>query len=88
VSCASCASGLEENVAKKYHKEIAGKLKIALTDETKMQELIHELDDRGYSKAVDTLERSSSAYGTTSHCLYLIKEGSRQLTDWRGSIRS
>jgi len=45
------------NVAKKYHKEIADKLKIALTDETKMQELIHELDDRGYSKAADTLER-------------------------------
>jgi putative transposase len=44
------------NVAKKYHKEIADKLKIALTDENKMQELIHELDDRGYSKAADTLE--------------------------------
>jgi transposase-like protein len=29
------------NVAKKYHKEIADKLKIALTDETKMHELIH-----------------------------------------------
>jgi putative transposase len=45
------------NVAKKYHKEIADKHKIALTDETKMQELIQELDDRGYSKAADTLER-------------------------------
>jgi putative transposase len=45
------------NVAKKYHKEIADKLKMALTDETKMRELIHDLDDRGYSKAVDTLER-------------------------------
>jgi hypothetical protein len=28
------------NVAKKYHKEIADKLKIALTDETKMQNMI------------------------------------------------
>jgi len=28
------------NVAKKYHKEIAGKLKVALEDENKMQELI------------------------------------------------
>jgi putative transposase len=44
------------NVAKKYHKEIADKLKIALEDETKMQELILELESRGYSKAADTLE--------------------------------
>lgn len=45
------------NVAKKYHKEIADKIKIALEDETKMQELIRELESRGYSKAADTLER-------------------------------
>lgn len=45
------------NVAKKYHKEIADKIKIALEDETKMQELILELEGRGYSKAADTLER-------------------------------
>jgi len=44
------------NVAKKYHKEIADKIKIVLEDETKMQELIQELEDRGYSKAADTLE--------------------------------
>lgn len=45
------------NVAKKYHKELADKLKIVLEDETKMQELIPELENRGYSKAADTLER-------------------------------
>jgi len=44
------------NVAKKYHKEIADKIKIALEDENKTQELIQELEDRGYSKAADTLE--------------------------------
>jgi putative transposase len=44
------------NVAKKYHKEIADKIKIALEDETKMQELILELEGRGYSKAADTIE--------------------------------
>jgi putative transposase len=44
------------NVAKKYHKEIADKLKVALEDETKMQELITDLEGRGYSKAADTLE--------------------------------
>jgi len=44
------------NVAKKYHKEIADKIKMALEDETKTQELILELEDRGYSKAADTLE--------------------------------
>jgi transposase-like protein len=44
------------NVAKKYHKEIADKLKVALEDETKMKELIQELENRGYSKAADTLE--------------------------------
>lgn len=45
------------NVAKKYHKEIAGKLKAGLEDENKMQELIQELESRGYSKAADTIER-------------------------------
>jgi transposase-like protein len=45
------------NVAKKYHKEIADKIKIALEDETKTHELILELERRGYSKAADTLER-------------------------------
>jgi putative transposase len=45
------------NVAKKYHKEIADKIKIALEDETKMQELILELESRGYSKSADTVER-------------------------------
>jgi len=45
------------NVAKKYHKEIADKIKIALEDETKMHELILELESRGYSKAANTLER-------------------------------
>jgi transposase-like protein len=44
------------NVAKKYHKEIADKIKIALEDETAMQQLIHELEDRGYSKSADTAE--------------------------------
>jgi transposase-like protein len=44
------------NVAKKYHKEIADKIKIVLEDETKMQELILEQKGRGYSKAADTLE--------------------------------
>lgn len=45
------------NIAKKYHKEIAGKLKVALEDENKMRELIQELESRGYSKAADTIER-------------------------------
>ncbi len=44
------------NVAKKYHKETADKLKAALEDKTKMEELIRELESRGYSKAADTLE--------------------------------
>jgi len=44
------------NVAKKYHKEIADKIKMALEDETAMQQLIHELEDRGYSKSADTAE--------------------------------
>src|SRR5512137_969006 len=44
------------NVAKKYRKEIADKIKMALEDETKTQELILELEDRGYSKAANTLE--------------------------------
>lgn len=45
------------NVAKKYHKEVAEEIKMALEDETKMQELVLELESRGYSKSADTAER-------------------------------
>jgi len=44
------------NVAKKYQKEIADKLKIALDNETKMHELVLDLEGRGYSKSADTIE--------------------------------
>jgi putative transposase len=44
------------NVAKKYHKEVAEKLKIALEDERGMSFLIQELERRGYTKAADTAE--------------------------------
>jgi putative transposase len=44
------------NVAKKYQKEVAEKLKIALQDEKEMLLLIQELESRGYSKAADTAE--------------------------------
>jgi putative transposase len=45
------------NVAKKYHKEIADKIKIALEDEVKMQGLAEELSGSGYSKSADTIDR-------------------------------
>jgi transposase-like protein len=44
-------------VAKKYHKEIADKIKLALDDEVKMQDLAEELREKGYSKSADTIER-------------------------------
>jgi transposase-like protein len=76
------------NVAKKYHKEIADKIKMALEDETAMQQLIHELEDRGYSKSADTAESSDSAYGITGHFPESTGEGLELQTDWRESIRS
>jgi putative transposase len=45
------------NVSKKYHKEIADKIKLAFDDEVKMQDLAEELRERGYSKSADTIER-------------------------------
>jgi putative transposase len=44
------------NVARKYHKEIADKIKIALEDENTMQELILELENKGHSKSAATIE--------------------------------
>jgi transposase-like protein len=46
-----------KNTAKRYHREIADKIKIALDDETKMQELFLDLENRGYSKSADTIDR-------------------------------
>jgi len=45
------------NVAKKDQKEIADKLKLALEHESMMDVLVRELEDREYSKAVDTIDR-------------------------------
>mgnify|MGYP001595772238 FL=1 len=44
------------NVAKKYHKEIADKIKIALENETEMQQLYLDLESRSYSKSAGTIE--------------------------------
>jgi len=44
------------NVAKKYHKEIADKIKIALENETEMQQLYIDLESRSYSKSAGTIE--------------------------------
>jgi len=51
------------NIAKKYQKEIADKLKMALEDETKMHELVLDLESRGYSKSADTIERFRFSLG-------------------------
>ena len=45
------------NVAKKYHKEMADKIKVAFDNEIKMQELEADLREKGYSKAADTIDR-------------------------------
>jgi transposase-like protein len=45
------------NVAKKYHKEIADKIKIALENEIEKQQLYLDLESRGYSKSAGTIER-------------------------------
>jgi putative transposase len=51
------------NVAKKYQNEIADKLKMALEDETKMHELVLDLESRGYAKSADTIERFRFSLG-------------------------
>jgi len=45
-----------KKVPKKKHKEVAEKIKEALVDHQKLQELIRELDKMGYKSAADTLE--------------------------------
>jgi len=46
-----------KNVPNKYKKEIAEKIKEALEDEKAIQTLSQELEERGCSKALDTVER-------------------------------
>jgi len=70
------------NVAKKYQKEIADRIKVALDDEMKMQELEAELQERGYSKAAILSTISSSVYGITGRFLQGTGEGSEPPTDW------
>ena len=54
-------------VAKKYHKEIADEIKIALENESEMQQLRLDLQIRGYSKSAGPFCISNSAYGITYH---------------------
>jgi len=44
-------------VPRKYHKEIAEVLKEALTDSGKLLDYATQLDDRGFSRAADTIHR-------------------------------
>lgn len=46
-----------KNIPKKDKKEIAYMLKDALEDESKMQELAVILEEKGYKKSVDTVDR-------------------------------
>ena len=46
-----------KNIPNKYKEEIAQKVKEALENEQAIQTLSKELADRGYSKALDTVER-------------------------------
>ena len=46
-----------KNIPKKDKAEIAYKLREALEDETEMQKLAIDLDERGYSKSAETIER-------------------------------
>jgi putative transposase len=75
-------------VAKKYQKEIADKLKIALEDETKMHELVLDLESRGYNKSADTIERFRFSLGNYRHFRENTGEGYGLPTDWKESIRS
>jgi len=45
-----------KKVPKKKQKEVADKIKEALVDRQKLQELIRELDNMGYKSAADTIE--------------------------------
>jgi transposase-like protein len=46
-----------KNIPKKDKKEVAYMLKDALNDESKMQDLAIILDDKGYSKSAETIDR-------------------------------
>ena len=46
-----------KNVAKKDRKELTKKGKEALKNEQKMQDFVLELEERGYTKAAETIER-------------------------------
>lgn len=49
-----------KNVPKKERKEYADKLRDALVDKSKMEQLMDELEARGYAKAANTIDRFQS----------------------------
>ncbi len=69
------------NVAKKYHKEIADKIKVALDNEGKVQELEDELGKGAFLRHQIPLNISNSASGITCHFPDLTGRGSGQPTD-------
>ena len=75
-------------MAKKYHKEIADNIKLALDDEVKMQDLAEELRGRGYSKSTDTIERFRFSLWNYRAFLENTGGGFGLPTDWRESTWS
>jgi len=73
-----------KNVAKKHQKEMADKLKDALEDETKMQDLALERRAEAIPNPRTPLNVSSSAFGTISRSPALTGKGSGLPTDWKG----
>jgi putative transposase len=88
MSCTLYASLVLRNVAKKYQKEVADKLREALEDQQKMQDLSLELEKRGYSKASDTIERFK--LDLFNHRVFPGITGRRSglPMDWKGSIKN
>lgn len=76
------------NVAKKYHKEIADKIKIALENEIKMQDLAEELREGVYSKSADTIDRFRFSLWNYRAFPGITGDGFGLLMGWKGSTRS
>ena len=76
------------NVAKKYQKEIADKIKMALEDETKMQELVVDLEKEDIPNLRILSNASDSVCGITGHFPENTGEGFGLPTDWKESTRS
>jgi len=81
-----CTRAVLKNIPRKHLKEVAESLKEAYGNEKRLQQLADDLNERGYRKAANTIERFIP--GLMSYTAFPKEHAKRIRTTWKESTRN